>query len=131
MPSPIGNAGDPLVVRIDPDLMATAPNTTIATITITNSAALNSSLEVPIVVRKTSTFQLVQIEDRDGDGIADETDNCPDLANADQADSDGDGFGDLCDPFPMCANCGPMGMVSYMSLVGAYGSGLAFRRRRK
>ena len=96
-----GNAGDPLVVRVDPDLIATAPNTTLAKITITNSAALNSPLVVPIAVRKTSTFQLVQIEDRDGDGIADASDNCPDLANADQADADGDGFGDLCDPFPM------------------------------
>lgn len=86
---------------------------------------------MPIVVRKTSTFQLIQIEDRDGDGIADDVDNCPDTANADQADSDGDGFGDLCDSFPMCANCGPMGMVSYMTMIGAYGSGLALRRRRK
>ena len=126
-----GNAGDPLVVRIDPDAIATAPNTTVAKITITNPAALNSPLVLPIAVRKTSTFQLIQIEDRDGDGIADDVDNCPDTANADQADSDGDGFGDLCDPFPMCANCGPMGMVSYMTMIGAYGSGLALRRRRK
>ena len=126
-----GDAGDALVVRIDPDAIATAPNTTIAKITITNSAALNSPLVVPIVVRKTDTFQLIQIEDRDSDGIADDVDNCPDIANADQSDIDGDGFGDLCDPFPMCANCGPMGMVSYMTMFAAYGSGLALRRRRK
>jgi hypothetical protein len=36
--------------------------------------------------------------DRDGDGVADEDDNCPDIANADQADFDGDGQGDACDP---------------------------------
>jgi len=35
--------------------------------------------------------------DVDGDGIPDETDNCPLVANADQADSDGDGMGDACD----------------------------------
>lgn len=36
--------------------------------------------------------------DSDGDGIADDADNCPDDANPDQADGDGDGLGDACDP---------------------------------
>jgi hypothetical protein len=36
--------------------------------------------------------------DSDGDGIPDSLDNCPAVANPDQADSDGDGLGDLCDP---------------------------------
>jgi Tol biopolymer transport system component len=35
--------------------------------------------------------------DTDGDGIADTTDNCPAVANANQLDSDGDGIGDACD----------------------------------
>ncbi len=34
--------------------------------------------------------------DRDGDGIADSDDNCPELANPDQADGNGDGLGDAC-----------------------------------
>lgn len=35
--------------------------------------------------------------DSDGDSLADACDNCPALANADQTDSDGDGDGDACD----------------------------------
>jgi len=38
--------------------------------------------------------------DRDGDGVPDDEDNCPDVANPDQADFDGDGLGDACDPGP-------------------------------
>lgn len=37
-------------------------------------------------------------QDRDSDGVADPDDNCPDDANANQADADGDGLGDACDP---------------------------------
>lgn len=36
--------------------------------------------------------------DGDGDGIKDGSDNCPSVANADQADNDGDAQGDACDP---------------------------------
>ena len=35
--------------------------------------------------------------DDDGDGIADVVDNCPLVANSDQANADGDSFGDVCD----------------------------------
>lgn len=38
-----------------------------------------------------------QILDTDGDGINDDVDNCPNIANADQADNDGDGIGNVCD----------------------------------
>ncbi|MFP4844325.1 thrombospondin type 3 repeat-containing protein [Winogradskyella sp. PE311] len=36
-------------------------------------------------------------DDSDGDGVPNDADNCPDLANTDQADLDNDGIGDLCD----------------------------------
>ncbi len=37
------------------------------------------------------------IYDQDGDGVEDESDNCPSNANASQTDTDGDGLGDACD----------------------------------
>jgi len=38
--------------------------------------------------------------DRDGDGVGDAEDNCPDLANPPQRDHDGDARGDECDACP-------------------------------
>lgn len=38
--------------------------------------------------------------DADGDGISFTVDNCPAVANPDQADADSDGRGDACDPCP-------------------------------
>jgi len=44
--------------------------------------------------------------DRDGDTIENDVDNCPDIANKNQANEDGDEFGDLCDPCPPVAGGG-------------------------
>ena len=41
-----------------------------------------------------------QFADRDGDGVPDPLDNCPDDPNTDQSDADADGLGDVCDPCP-------------------------------
>ncbi|WP_343488068.1 thrombospondin type 3 repeat-containing protein [Allomuricauda sp. d1] len=41
-----------------------------------------------------------QIADADGDGVEDSVDNCPNQANADQADNDNDGVGNVCDATP-------------------------------
>lgn len=45
-------------------------------------------------------------EDLDSDLVCDEYDNCPGLANTDQADADSDGVGDLCDNCPDDPNPG-------------------------
>ena len=42
--------------------------------------------------------------DTDGDGVPDDSDNCPLAPNPDQADSDGDGVGDACDLCPGVAS---------------------------
>jgi hypothetical protein len=39
-------------------------------------------------------------EDTDDDGIVDNSDNCPNVSNADQTDTDDDGQGDACDATP-------------------------------
>ena len=48
------------------------------------------------------TYQFA--DDFDGDGIEDEFDNCPFVANYDQADADGDVVGDACDNCPTAYN---------------------------
>jgi hypothetical protein len=42
--------------------------------------------------------------DSDLDGVFDDVDNCPLIANSDQADADADGIGDVCDNCPTMAN---------------------------
>ncbi len=42
-------------------------------------------------------FAVYVMTDRDADGEPDDTDNCPDTPNADQADGDMDGVGNVCD----------------------------------
>jgi hypothetical protein len=47
---------------------------------------------------------LVSFPDSDGDGIADNVDNCPTTPNPGQEDADLDGVGDLCDNCPTVIN---------------------------
>ena len=68
------------------------------------SLVLDSS-DIPYVVykdmkydNKATVMKFVDNEmDTDQDGIADDADNCPTIANPDQTDSDQDGRGDVCD----------------------------------
>ncbi len=44
------------------------------------------------------TSLITPLPDQDGDGIVDNSDNCSNISNANQADNDGDKMGDVCDP---------------------------------
>ena len=50
------------------------------------------------------TFPFTVVADRDSDGLVDGVDNCPSVANQNQADGDLDGFGDACDNCAAIAN---------------------------
>ena len=45
-------------------------------------------------------------DDSDSDDVCDQFDNCPSIANTDQADTDNDGIGDVCDNCPDDPNPG-------------------------
>ena len=51
-----------------------------------------------------SVAKYTQLPDYDRDGFPNNFDNCPWVANSDQADSDHDGLGDACDNCPHAAN---------------------------
>jgi hypothetical protein len=58
-----------------------------------------------VVVRPGYVYMFT-ISDTDGDGVYDDIDNCPAVANPQQKDGDGDGIGDMCDTTPGCGGCG-------------------------
>ena len=74
-----------------------------------NSGGLISILEVAAA-----------IVDTDGDGVADDADNCTLVANADQRDSNNDNFGNICDPD--LNNDGVVSFGDYGILRGAFSS---------
>jgi len=65
----------------------------------TNPSINPNGIEVPNdgIDQDCNGQDLIVVVDTDGDGIADNVDNCPNTANADQADLDNDGIGDVCD----------------------------------
>ncbi len=77
--------------------------------------------------------------DTDLDGVPDDSDNCPTVANASQTDTDGDGRGDACDLFPTNPSCGVARgasgsagdvLVPVLAPLAIVAAGRTLRRRR-
>ena len=96
--------------------MATPEDEYASVLFVVDSSTLRSP-DHPILVVSTSRFHRdtypdgITAADRDGDGIADAADDCPDVFNPVrsmdgnvQSDVDGDGFGDACDARPLDAS---------------------------
>jgi hypothetical protein len=68
----------------------------------TTVGAFDTSINAGWPATPTDGFvaMLVEGPDSDGDGVPDDVDDCPTVANPDQADADDDGMGDACDTCP-------------------------------
>ena len=96
--------------------------------------SLPAGAEASLMVNRTTTVSIVDDDpepvsppapaERDGDGVPDSTDNCPNISNAGQEDGDGDGLGTVCDPVetvpPLAGACANqrVGTSGADSLVG-------------
>lgn len=85
-------------------------------------------------VRQCITMVTLIGADGDGDGVADCHDNCPTIANPDQADANANGVGDACDSPPAGqgapASCGVCGSGGGLMAPGTLLALMAIRRRR-
>ena len=84
----------------DPLVCAPATNTCERT---RGDAPVDAALDAPIDATINPGCPPLTMHDEDGDGVVDNCDNCPGIANANQADTTEampDGVGDACDPRP-------------------------------
>lgn len=65
-----------------------------------DSAEVKPSLGAQTRRRLNAARALEFVADSDSDGVDNRSDNCPGVANSDQADADRDGLGDVCDSPP-------------------------------
>lgn len=86
-------AGNPGYVPTE--ILVTVPGKIVYAVTTTAHYTL--AWDVPLALLHDPTWLVSCNADSDFDGISDDLDNCPQVANPDQADADNDGRGDLCD----------------------------------
>lgn len=94
--STTGTAPQTITVTIDPSALPDAAVST-AEILVYNALDLDEVVSVPVSVAKGDVVGGNPFVDTDGDEIDDRIDNCPLVANPDQADADADEIGDVCD----------------------------------
>jgi hypothetical protein len=86
-----------LAVPVGIKVLGLAPGVTNATLKVEGRDSLGNFAE------DDGAFNIVLANfavDTDGDGVADDNDNCPDIANVSQGDRDEDDVGDVCDNCP-------------------------------
>ncbi len=90
--------GSPSTATTSPPVSTTVEATTPTSVpTTTDPMTSDSETSGPPTTDGNTTTTSISLGDRDGDGVAEPDDNCPDDANTDQRDSDGNGRGDACD----------------------------------
>ena len=117
----IGNGGGSVTVAENVDVANFNQWTSIAAISVdpsqltighTYRIRIVTELDLPVGVIDDANFDYDNVvlradaeddppaPDGDGDGVPDSEDNCPTVANDNQADADNDGIGDACDSTP-------------------------------
>jgi cohesin domain-containing protein/thrombospondin type 3 repeat protein len=94
--SPSTETEIPVAARVRFQVLASAGSS--VTLALADAAALDASGAALPAQASGASVLIFELPDRDCDGVADAADNCPDVANADQADANDDGVGDACEP---------------------------------
>ncbi|MBN1286228.1 MAG: DUF11 domain-containing protein [Anaerolineae bacterium] len=89
----LGNLGAGEVATVTIVVMVNEPGVLVNTATVSMDRPDDPNLDNNTASVETTAA----LADGDGDGVPDAEDNCPAVANPDQADTDNDGIGDACD----------------------------------
>jgi hypothetical protein len=90
-----------LVITYEPmDVTVQAVDVTVEPIEVTVQPidVIVQAMNVTVQPMNNITVYPISADDKDSDGIPDDSDNCPSIKNHDQKNNDNDGQGDVCDP---------------------------------